>query len=686
MPDIRQATDLFSLRRHELVRFMASASADFAALAGADVRLAVSTEGATVHLPHFGEAPRLSETVWKERREALIRAYVDATGSTRNVRGRTPVSVDLAPMHGIADAALLTLRLAAEATDDLRAESAATDLLTLVFGDGAVAAEVIRRGRNVRIAAADGRAQDAETLAFLRLSDASDSGATLDGLTARTPPGLWHLAPNETSGGTIFLPRGLGFGERAQDVGRILAGLAPLLNLADADLLLFGGLETGVLCCLLARTTEFVPAEVAIPDALPGTPISLARLDARPGADALAALADRIAARGFPTGYRVALQPLPDRYRPDSDVEILREEIDEREAEIAMIEALSAPQMRLLRFSDAQLPALVDAIRRLPPRLRLSEHLRYASAHAAGRAEPAHYVLYDPARVAIESVLPEFYWRDRSGDDHPIAYWLDPFAARGMQGETGEPLVFVPVRSYIEPPIDSFGAGIDGTLRLILGNLFADAQAVREGMTGQGIFLFTPTDTGAFVMELELLDVAAFAPLHMRIRWINDHLLVRSPRIADPAALKKLADDLYEGEAARDLSSLAAADKAALEAAWTESAEAVRNQVTDLVETLVTESLQTAERLALSLDFIDAARRRVREVDQVLVTFSKALDNAETELARLTAQVSQDASGAFVRDLVAEFARGRSIIDAAQLRIEARRQRLDDLVDKVHRG
>lgn len=687
MADNAQVLRLASLRGHETLAFMAELAPHFAAAQAAKLSFLIAQNGAmTVLLPHWNSPPHHPEAAVRALRDTIGIALQVATGEARDLSRIGAVSQTMDGALDVVAAALTVLFLAAKPVD-LPAALEARKLAVIVGTPDRVAELTAATTRRSRTAASlVGKAAD-QTIAIIRLSDLSEDGATVDGLRAGLGPhegGLTLLYPVETSGGTVYLPNGtaLQAADRAA-AGAVLRGLVAADQLAaDADLLLFAGVTAYV----LPSEAEFVPApEVFIaPDT--GEWLSLRRLDIAPSDAAATDLAARIGDRRFPVGYRVALRPLPDRMRGDADVEQLREEIEEREAEIALIRALAAPQRRLLRFSDAQLPALVDGLRRMPPAMQRNANLTFATAHAAGRTGPAHFVMYDPALVAIEGHLPEFYWRGQT-EDTPICYWVDPPSAAAMTGAEGEPLIFVPLRSHIDPPIASFGGRLDQTMRLVLGNLFADAAAVLEDKAARPVFVFSsPFDTG-FEMEVELLDAARFAPLHLQLRWINDHMLVRSPRLVDDAVLTRLAENLYEGEAARQLTDRAQDDLAALSAEWTVGADDLSARIGSLLGELAEEIGQSQDRVRRAVGFLAAARDRIDALDAVISHANAVLSDVEHAAGQMQAVPQAQATRrlAFVSDVLTEIASGERTLAAAQTKIEDHRTAIDRLLQDLER-
>ena len=550
-------------------------------------------------LPHWNAPPRAPRDRVIELRARIGGILESQLDRAQDLSRVAPQSVDIAQMTDLAGALVLGILQAAQ--PGRRTPDHGQRLVALVGEAVALAArvsDVIRRTRYPALSVFPGAA--GRDLILVTVDDRSESGATLDGLRAGAGGALPVLAAVETSGGFVWLPDGLTVPtDRRALVAAMLGGLrtagaltpgeSPVVIRAAAGDILWAALPAGP-----AAEEPAAPAAEVIPE----TALRIDRLQVVSSDAARRALQARIADARFPLGYRVRLDEIPDRTALERDVEVLREEIAEREAEIELIRALSAPQMRLLRFTDAQLPTLVDALSRLPPALFQSADLRYAAAHAAGRSEPAHFLLYDPARVALEGFLREHTWRGRT-EDQPIRYWLDPHAAQAMDRDSARILVFTPVRHRLLPAIDSFGGRLDETLRLVMGNLFADASAVLDAPGTEPVFLFSPATLGGADMDVELLDRRWFEPVHLSLKWINDYMVVRAPRVPDRAVLARLAEDLYEGRVAADLHADAEAAKARLSQAWAAAEAGVRAEIDAVVRHVATEIDRSADRMQM---------------------------------------------------------------------------------------
>lgn len=683
----RQGFVLPSLAGHEVPVFLAALAPHAPEVQATGLLFHVDPVSLTIRpfLPHWNAPPRAAQDRVTALRSQIGRILEVELKRPQDLSRLAVQSMDVAPMSGLPGALILGMLEAAQPGS--RPSGSGARLVALV-GEAADLAprvsDVIRRTRYPALSVMPGAA--GRDLILVTVDGASEEGATLDGLRAAAGGLLPVLAPVETSGGFVWLPDTLTVpADRRGHVAAMLEGLRAAGALKPGESPVVIREPSGnILWAVLAAEAAAAEPVAALSGRMPETALRIEQLQVMPSDPAQQALQARIADARFPLGYRVRLEEIPDRTVLERDVEVLREEIAEREAEIELIRALSAQQLRLLRFTDAQLPALVDALGRLPPALFQSADLRYAAAHAAGRAEPAHFLLYDPARVALEGYLREHTWRGRT-EDHPIRYWLDPHAARAMDRDSARILVFAPVRHRLLPAIDSFGGRLGETLRLVMGNLFADASAVLDAPGAEPVFLFSPATLGGADMDVELLDRRWFEPLHLSLKWINDYMVVRAPRVPDREVLARLAEDLYEGQVAAELHAGADAAKAALATAWDQAEAEVLGQIDVVVQHVATEIERSADRMQMGRAYLADAQKRMDRMDALIAEMRArvaASVSATTAMDEIPATLMRDRY-TMVADLMAEIEAGDRAVAEAAARVEAQRDRLAALLDRL---
>lgn len=323
----------------------------------------------------------------------------------------------------------------------------------------------------------------------------------------------------------------------------------------------------------------------------------------------------------------------------------------------------------------------------MPRALRENAGLKYAASHAADRAEPAHFVLYNPDQVQFDGVLPEFYWRALS-DDHPIGFWLDPHAEEARASAPDEPMVFVPHGQRILPYIDSFGSSVSGTLRLVLGNLFADASAVLDDSKAQPAFVFSHLAGGRDEIGVELVDLARFAPLTLSLRWINEHILASSPRVVDREALRELAETLYAGQLARDLRKSMSGEVEGLRLEWQQAQVELVHCLDRLSDAVADEVCGLQAQLDTARRFIDMAQGRLAQVTGSLNGLGTVLGGLDEEMVVMVDELPSMAAArlAFFQQYGAEMAAGDRIMRDAETEIAALKDRIGVLRDRLELG
>lgn len=685
--ELRQGFVLPSLDDDEASVFLAALSESVVDAQKAGLLFHVERTSLAIRpfLPHWNSQPRAPQKLVTNLRNRIGLILAEELNRHVDLSRTAAQTVDIVPMTDITGALIIGIYQAAQAEAD---QTNSANLLVAMVGNvedmALPVSEVVRRTRYSALSVFKGDTDP--DLVIARVDGASDGGATLDGLRAGTGNTLPVLAPVETSAGFVWLPDNLTVApDRRVLVASMLNGLRETGALKGSESLLLLPEPTGdiVWTALPDLSVDDQQPEHQI-DRIPETALRIEKLQVVPSNQAHQDLQNRIADIQFPLGYRVHLDPIPETTVLERDVEILREEIAERESEIELIRALSAPQLRLLRFTDAQLPALVDALSRMPPAMFRNADLRYAAAHAAGRAEPAHFLLYDPADLALEGFLRENTWRGQT-EDHPIRYWLDPHSAQAMDRDNSHILVFAPVRHRLLPAIDSFGGRLGETLGLIMGNLFADASTVLDAPGAEPIFVFSPATLSGADMDVELLDRIWFEPVHLALKWINDYMVVRAPRVTDRESLARLAEDLYEGDFAAKIHANSDNVKAAMTLGWEQAEAEIQAQIDSVVQHVASEIDKSADHLQLGRAFLLDAQKRIDDMDTLIAEMKARVADADwatTDIADIPSRLMGERYE-LVADLMAEIAAGDRALEEATARVEAQRDRISALMERL---
>lgn len=621
------------------------------------------------------------------RRQALhrdlIAAVQEAAGNAsagRSTQQAAPFSTE--GMFGPRDGIVV---IAAETAPTEPLDDIPDDLLILArhASGGTAIASVLRQGRDARITTS------AEDRVAILVDNAAERYASVSDLLGRgdLPEDFVALRPWAAGRAMLWLPvdQGPPSPTTLGAVGRAWAAWAkPDENTdpkpADMACVLAANGTDYVLHVLpsQARTEALAVEEVIAPDLEPVQVFDIQTLTYASAAAAAKGLTDEILRNSDQIGYRVRLHPVPPTVSAGIDVEPLLEQIGDLKLRIAQINALGAPQQRLLRFSDAQLPALVDVLRRLPPDTLQDGSLKYAAGHSQGRIEPAHYLLYDATATHVR--FPQTLWQART-ETRPMSYWLEPFVAQAQMTRPTQTRVFVPDRHMLSPSLAHFGSDVDGTLKLILGSLFVSLGDLASDSARKPYFIFTQLPDKPGMLEVEVVDGDHFEPVIQQIGWMNDYLQVRGPNIVDRDKLRAVSEELYEGAFVEEVRHALEQEIADTTASWEAGLEQVRAEAAGLLSDHSRELAQVSHRIAQAHEYLRNARRELTGLERLMDLASQALQGRKDIEATM---VSRDleiraAAETFTEAMDREIAEGDRRIVAAEGKLADLMARLERL-------
>ncbi len=661
----------------------ALAQADFTALVQSELRVGkVSDMSWRMFLPVRPKAMQGGEEAVRKFRNSLKAAYkteADVEVGREAEQGFAVNNVGL--MHPFDAAIMLALQV------DAQGETAppSDEKMLVVLGSDksvqTVIADIVRQGRDVRLGGVQNRKSQKSVGVLLFTDDAADYGMASS-----------HLRRGDLGASThSMVPHGLGFmrlwleesvlvgdAQGRKALTKIMAAAKGYDVLRDdaSDIVVLVTSPTTIEILVHCKdTTVGAPtaAEVIAPMLDSIQPFDVTRIEFRPDTDAAPALAEAIASMRRSVGYRVELQPLRRGAAPGVDVEPLLENIADLQLQVEQITALGAPQQRLMRFTDGQLPCMIDGLRRLLPEKLTDGTLRYAASHSAGRGEPAHYLLYDPQFTFMR--IAESHWRTQV-EPHPMSYWLEPFVAEAQLTRPSKTQVFVPAGHFMVPSLAHFGGNIDETLRLVLGNLFDAKQPLLTDPARSAFYVFSPSLAEEFRLELEVVDGDAFAPLHQQLNWINDYVQVRSPVAVDPERLADVASGLYEGRVVKALKKDLEVELKALDGAWSSAQAKVEAEARVAINVVGDEMDAVSARIADLHSYLAQANREMLALEQVAVSASVALGAIGDDLSYKDRQMAHTRDD-FESRVQAEFALAEELIEKTQTRFEQLRERIE---------
>lgn len=403
----------------------------------------------------------------------------------------------------------------------------------------------------------------------------------------------------------------------------------------------------------------------------------------RPEKEAADELQSRILEMRHRMGYRVSLRSAARELALEMDVEALTEQIDDLTLQIQQIQALQAPQSRLMRFSDLQLPAMIDGLRRLPATKLTDGSLQYAAGHSAGRSEPVHYLLYDPSETFYRTA--EARWQAITGDRRLMSYWLEPFVAmaRFENPTTTKTEVYVPSEHFMVPSLAHFGGSVDDTLRVILGNLFDEIPELMQDPNRGVMYVFTPSESDPNALQVEVLDRVTFAPLHQQLHWINDYLEMQSPIAVSADRLAEVASALYEGRVASALVADVSDEVSRLDKEWEGFQRRIEADAASALDLIQSEMDAVAARMADLRKYLHRADREMDDLELLVRSAEAAVGQAQNVSATLE---QQDHSMRRARDYFehrckAELKRAEERIRINQNRVGGLRNRMREIRD-----
>ena len=662
------------LRPEPALAVIAQLSMAHGELEPSDLRLSIDATGwVRFYLP----AIRGNKTDTKSFRESLISALQQTGGVTDIGRGANQAgSMSTKGLHPVQVGAVI---VAAQTGGEPSLDPDIPDNLLIVSPttDTGVAfvSSVMRQGRDTRLLV------DGDKYVALYVADAAERYGGVSSLLGRAdlPEGFVAMRGYSAGTSTLWLPLDLGTptGPALAALGQALAAWSGDSGVSDRAYVPVSASQRVVL--LLAAAKNALPNETTVAEHLePLQLFDLKVMSLTPDKEAARKLTTIIAEHAHRIGYRVKLEPVPHYVGLGMDLEPLLEQIEDLKLRVAQIKALSAPQQRLLRFSDKQLPAMVDALRRLQPEALTQGHLFYAAGHSAGRQEPAHYLLYDPSNVHIS--FPESLWQSQT-EDRPMVYWLEPFVADAQLQRPTRTRVFVPDRFLLAPSLAHFGGDVDGTLKMVMGNLFVDLGPLVSEPNRQPYFIFTPNRDVPGEMEVEVLDGARFAPVHQQLGWINDYLQVRGPNIVDRERLRIVAEELYEGAYVDELKKEFATTLADATAAWEEALNTLRAESASLLDAHAEELTLVTGRISKAQTYLTAAVREMTGLEALMSCAERALLGRDTIATVLSDQDAaiRAAGETFAEQIAREMQMGRERIDKSEAELQA----LHDRVERI---
>ncbi len=290
-------------------------------------------------------------------------------------------------------------------------------------------------------------------------------------------------------------------------------------------------------------------------------------------------------------GYRLELKSM--RHLDNGKGERLYEEKARIEYQLAYLESIRRPRPMLYRFTQKQLQALADIIRSFPLKVLHDGGLKYG--FQATDREPAgfHFILSESGEGLMNALDPLPLWEDL--DTPPMRFILDPFWARYYHDRSGSALVFVPEGTALFPPMHDWDRlSMDRYLRETLEQWFIGDPAVRD-IPADPLYLFDGRPVAGDVIRVSVMDLNGFVPLHLRIGWLNDNLVVTRALGAENL-ITRLAKDITWQDLFKKITADAEAVRREFEEAAGEVGSYIAETIHELTEVLTEEINRVVER------------------------------------------------------------------------------------------
>lgn len=378
-------------------------------------------------------------------------------------------------------------------------------------------------------------------------------------------------------------------------------------------------------------------------------------------------LQDEISKLESPPGYRLRLCWNRFKKRSASERERLSQQIRRLEQELAYqiyVDADDAPPT-LLRFTQAQLPAMVEWLRAFEPSLlRDGKSISYLFAAqrplsppnrtgalgrifggsgaktrgdgAAESLEGSHFLLAAP-HVVAPGANPLPSWET---EDQPVIRFApDPFWSRHYAPSNGH-LVFVPEGTHLSPLFHSGEIEEMGQyLRDAIVQWFGE-EAREVGRYRSPLYLFDGRPESRAPIGVTVLDRDQFMPITpLQIGWLNDNLmLMQAVDVRD--MLTEMANDVGRARLATSLAGQAKSAANALEKAGREVEQQVESQLDALCNALTRQVQGLVESAQESLDQIRTLEAEVKRFDAIRHTMQGTLADANAAVQHYAASLT----------------------------------------------
>jgi hypothetical protein len=365
------------------------------------------------------------------------------------------------------------------------------------------------------------------------------------------------------------------------------------------------------------------------------------------------ALSEAIREADPAVGYRLRLRRTrlalyPYDQDPDlADIEEVRliEHINSLEHQLAYVRSSRIPKPVLLRFTQAQLPALADFLRDMIPSLLEDSQpydqpdslpLRYAFEARPTFPYGYHYLLVNPYTATEIDYAHLASWR-KEEDGAEMRFWLDPFWSAYAPRMDGHCYVFVPYGMMLFPSLHSWEIDdLDIFLRKTLQAWLGDQNQTEMPVTP--LYVFDTADEshgyapGGKDVRVSVLDQKQFGSLSVKLPWLNANLILHT-EMTSPVFWEELYAYISDAADTKMQTQLRSQKmKAAIETQvnFEREAKQVKDEVTRSVQELANSISMQLERIAKeSAAAASDARKLNRDLQRVRKDYDHMLSLLE---------------------------------------------------------
>ncbi|MCP5049066.1 MAG: hypothetical protein GY940_17990 [bacterium] len=377
-------------------------------------------------------------------------------------------------------------------------------------------------------------------------------------------------------------------------------------------------------------------------------------------------------------GYRLELRTAHHIER--NSIQRLNEQKARIEYNLAYLQSIAKPRPLLMRFNREQLPAMAAEIRSYPIHAIIEGSIKYG--FQATESEPAghHYLLIDPVQTARLELDPFPLWQDLDAPHsrfHLDPFWASHYFDSGGMGSLEEAMVFVPESSTIYPPLHSWDRGSMGQYLKETMNHWFQAREEEFLIPGRPLYVFDGEPEPKAPITISILDRDRMEPLHTRLGWLNDNLVINQA-IEKEALMQEMARDITWSKMARTIKSRMEETRTEFDEAALDAVQHMADTTAEMTGILSTEINRVVRDSFRMAEKIKRSDKRLKEWDEVCTDMEKTLQEIRQQRQQTSTQKSE-AKNEFWR-IEQEIQRELAVADVKRKEMETK---LDEEIRKM---